>query len=250
MKDTSTAGPTSQEWWPRPQGRRAPRTSVDRELAVHTAMKLIERDGLEAFSMRRLAAELGVGAPALYWHVESREQLLCMVLEHSLQGFEFPEQDLPWQELLVETAHRWWRHWSAQPEVGGLLDQDLPPFPTMMRVGEYVAGLLLDAGLSRRDTALSLAAWQVYLTGAGRGVRRLSNKGLKDATESAYVGAMLYLKTSEFPHLRSLAVEYANTRSPEALYDGGLRSLVAGFEALAGQQARVTKRGRTKRTAG
>lgn len=249
MNDRSTEDQVSQEWWPRPQGRRAPRTPVDRDRAVQTAAELIEAEGLDAFSMRRLAAELGVGAPALYWHVVSREQLLGMVLERALDGFELPEQDRPWQELLVETAHRWWRHWSALPQVGGLLDVDLPPFPTMLRVGEYVAGLLLEAGLSRRDAAQSLAAWQVYLNGAGRGVRLLANGGAAEGG-SPYVDAMLFLEAGEFPHLRSLAVEYANATDLVALYDGGLRSLIAGFEALAGQQQQVTKRGRTRRTAG
>src|SRR3984957_17417521 len=50
-----------------------PSITVDKVLA--TAMKMIEESGVEAFSMRKLAAELGVGTPTVYWHVGNRDEL-------------------------------------------------------------------------------------------------------------------------------------------------------------------------------
>lgn len=50
-----------------------PSITVDKVLA--TAMKMIEDGGLEDFSMRKLAAELGVGTPTVYWHVGNRDDL-------------------------------------------------------------------------------------------------------------------------------------------------------------------------------
>ena len=50
-----------------------PSITVDKVLA--TAMKMIEDSGVEAFSMRKLAAELGVGTPTVYWHVGNRDDL-------------------------------------------------------------------------------------------------------------------------------------------------------------------------------
>ena len=150
-----------------PQGSAPPRQPVDRDRAVDTALALIERDGLEAFSMRKLAAELGVGAPALYWHVVSREQLLSMCLERALRDFQLPEGDGPWQEQLIEMAHRWWRYWAAEPRLTDLMVAKLPPFPTVMRNGEWVAGILLRAGISPSD-AVALASWQALLIAEAR----------------------------------------------------------------------------------
>ena len=48
---------------------------------VAAARALIEAGGLEALSMRKLAAEVGVAPTAIYWHVGSREQLLHAVLD-------------------------------------------------------------------------------------------------------------------------------------------------------------------------
>ena len=50
-----------------------PSLTVDKVLA--TAMTMIEESGVEAFSMRKLAAELGVGTPTVYWHVGNRDEL-------------------------------------------------------------------------------------------------------------------------------------------------------------------------------
>jgi len=66
---TSAAGPVSA------------RGSLSRELVLTHAVDYIDRHGLRALTMRRLAAELGVEAMALYRYVPSREQLLDAVVE-------------------------------------------------------------------------------------------------------------------------------------------------------------------------
>jgi TetR/AcrR family transcriptional regulator, tetracycline repressor protein len=52
---------------------------------VDTARRMVESAGIEALSMRKLAAELGVAPTAIYWHVGSREELLHAVLDRMLQ---------------------------------------------------------------------------------------------------------------------------------------------------------------------
>jgi AcrR family transcriptional regulator len=49
---------------------------VDRQQIVRTALTLLNEVGLEGLTLRRIATELGVKAPALYWHVKNKEQLL------------------------------------------------------------------------------------------------------------------------------------------------------------------------------
>jgi TetR/AcrR family transcriptional regulator, tetracycline repressor protein len=54
---------------------------ADQERIVGAARALIEAGGVEALSMRKLAAEVGVAPTAIYWHVGSREDLLNAVLD-------------------------------------------------------------------------------------------------------------------------------------------------------------------------
>jgi TetR/AcrR family transcriptional regulator, tetracycline repressor protein len=62
--------------------RRSPGMSKPRILAA--ARALVEADGIEALSMRKLAAELGVAPTAIYWHVGGRDDLLAELAEHLL----------------------------------------------------------------------------------------------------------------------------------------------------------------------
>src|SRR5947209_13709478 len=54
---------------------------ADHERIVAAALALIEAGGVEALSMRKLGAEVGVAPTAIYWHVGSREDLLNAVLD-------------------------------------------------------------------------------------------------------------------------------------------------------------------------
>ena len=60
---------------------RARAPPLTREQIVDAALVLLERDGLQGLSMRRLAQELGSGAASLYWHVGDKEELLSLLLD-------------------------------------------------------------------------------------------------------------------------------------------------------------------------
>ena len=56
------------------------RTGLDRDDVVAAALDLVEREGPAALTMRRLATELDVGTPTIYWHVGSRDELVAEVI--------------------------------------------------------------------------------------------------------------------------------------------------------------------------
>src|SRR5450755_923976 len=81
-----TATPTDQDAGER-LGRR---TGLDRADVVAAALDLVEREGPGALTMRRLATELDVGTPTIYWHVGSRDELIASVIR--LQADRVAEQ--------------------------------------------------------------------------------------------------------------------------------------------------------------
>ncbi len=60
--------------------------AVTREQVVRTAIQLLDEGGLHHLTLRRLAAELGVQAPALYWHVRNKRELLDLMAEEIAAG--------------------------------------------------------------------------------------------------------------------------------------------------------------------
>lgn len=85
------------------------RTGLDRDDVVGAALALVERDGPGALTMRRLATELGVGTPTIYWHVGSRDELVAEVIR--AQSSRFAEQavvgDTPRDRVLDAARHIW-----------------------------------------------------------------------------------------------------------------------------------------------
>jgi AcrR family transcriptional regulator len=56
-------------------------TKLDRDEVVSVARELVLREGPAALTMRRLATELAVGTPTIYWHVGSRDELVAAVID-------------------------------------------------------------------------------------------------------------------------------------------------------------------------
>ncbi|MEU6998617.1 TetR/AcrR family transcriptional regulator C-terminal domain-containing protein [Nonomuraea sp. NPDC046570] len=79
---------------------------LSRARIVATAIDLIEREGAEGVSMRRIAAELGVGVMSLYNHVPNKSALLDGVAEAVLSQIEFTDDpDAHWTERVRMQAH-------------------------------------------------------------------------------------------------------------------------------------------------
>ena len=78
------------------------------ELA-QTAIRIVDAEGLDALSMRRLAAELGAGTMTLYHYVRTKDELLTLVSDEVMaevllpEGYELPSD---WQEAIVVVASR------------------------------------------------------------------------------------------------------------------------------------------------
>jgi AcrR family transcriptional regulator len=82
------------------------REPITRELVVETALRLLDRDGLDQLSMRRVAEELDTGAASLYWHVGSKDGLLDLIFDRVIGEITVPDPEPGrWQEQLKEVAH-------------------------------------------------------------------------------------------------------------------------------------------------
>jgi AcrR family transcriptional regulator len=85
-----------------------PRTStrqpLTRERVLRTALAMVDKGGLEALSMRKLAAELGVEAMSLYNHVKNKDDIVSGMLNIVASEIELPEGDLEWRQALRARA--------------------------------------------------------------------------------------------------------------------------------------------------
>lgn len=130
----------------RKRGTRA-EVPITREAIVETAFRLIEDRGLRAFSMRSVAAELGVFPATLYWHVGDRSQLLGLVEYEWIRHIDLPDECDDWRDWMLELGRRYRRHAFAHPEVARLATMERARNTESLRLLDAVLGKLAGLGL-------------------------------------------------------------------------------------------------------
>ncbi|WP_241998419.1 MULTISPECIES: TetR/AcrR family transcriptional regulator [Kribbella] len=86
-----------------PERTRAP---LSRDDIVETAIKVLDRDGLEQLSMRRMAVELGNAATsALYWRIANKNDLLELAVDAVIGGALVEADQGDWRDQLTTLAH-------------------------------------------------------------------------------------------------------------------------------------------------
>ena len=91
-------------WFRPPRARRGPRPTLSPEQITRAAIELADAEGLEAVSMRRIAAKLDAGATSLYWYVSSKDDLYELMVDEVVGEIEVPEPSGDWQHDLRAIA--------------------------------------------------------------------------------------------------------------------------------------------------
>ena len=132
--------------------RTARREPLSVERITAAALDLVDRDGLDALSMRKLGAELGYEAMALYKHVPDKETLIDLVVASVFADMALPDPTAPWAERLRHSAAELRRVGLAHPH---LLTRMVTNPPTALAVQERIDAIL---GALREASADDAAA--------------------------------------------------------------------------------------------
>src|SRR5438034_11134936 len=92
---------------------------LERRAVARVALRLLDEVGLDGLSLRRLAAELDVQAPALYWHFRSKQDLLDEMAQTMLTDQPWPAEPAPgqrWDDWLADRARARRRAMLAHPD--------------------------------------------------------------------------------------------------------------------------------------
>jgi AcrR family transcriptional regulator len=148
-------------------GQTTRREPLTKDRVVEAALQVMDADGLEAVTMRRIGRELGVEAMSLYNHVKDKDDILNGVTERVMTEFEYPRFTGDWLEDARAMAHEWRRLLSLHPSVCQLLAERHKPLEGLasFRAMDAALGLLRSAGLSERDAAQAFNALGSYILG-------------------------------------------------------------------------------------
>jgi len=130
------------------------REALSRERILRTALDLVDREGLEAISMRRVGEELGVEAMSLYNHVANKAAILDGIFETVLAELRAPKRSPTWQAALGDRARALRAILRAHPNALPIFATRPAVTPASIAHVEAVLAALRDAGFSA-DDALS-----------------------------------------------------------------------------------------------
>lgn len=211
--------------------RRAPRNSLNPDRILDAAIALLDRDGAEAFTMRALAQQLGVGTMAVYSHFRGKDEISDAVAQRLLDTIELPPACAgePRGELR-EVCRGVYRLFTEHPSALQLLTIRPLRGDDAIAVIDRMLALLRRAGLSPAEAVRAHVALMQYTVGSAlwntRRARALCEEGVRDRVR-AKIDA---LPADRYPTLVSLAPEVVGAQDDGAAqYEYGLDGMLRGL---------------------
>ena len=201
--------------------RPGPRPRYTREQVFESALTLIDREDPDAFTMRRLADELGMGVMTLYGYVRNKDEMVEGVT--ALAFAQLHRDTAPgatWEDRVraeIEQLHDVSRR---HPQLVTLILAQRSATPGMFRLRERILGTLLDAGFDETRALHVLGVLISYALGFG---------GMRAAAAPIDLPERISeLPADDFPRLHEVGDRYAAHLSDEA-FDYGLGLLLRGL---------------------
>ncbi|MER5294811.1 TetR/AcrR family transcriptional regulator [Streptomyces pharetrae] len=209
---------------------RPPRLSRDAILTA--AQRILDEEGAECLSMRRLAKELSSTPMALYHHVQDKDELLMLLLEAHAQGFprpEFPEQP---RERLLAGAQVLHDILAGCPWVVEVLASDKFVSLSAMWIVENMVDALIACGLSPDDAVYAYRVIWYYTV--GELTVRFNRERSRGETATPYRQRVMSSVTeADFPRLAVIGPRWVELTS----VDNHRRGLEAVIDGLLAQNA-------------
>ncbi|RKG91884.1 TetR/AcrR family transcriptional regulator C-terminal domain-containing protein [Corallococcus terminator] len=210
------------------RGRPRGGSGLTREKVLQTALTLVDRDGTEALSMRKLATVLGVDAMSLYHHVANKDAVLDGVAELFLAAIEPPGPTGDWREdvraLAAAFRHAAVQHPRAAPLV---LTRQLKSNQGLAGT-ESALAILHAAGFPPEEAVHALRSVLAFLVGTL--LREVSSgPTFSGQNLGGLAGRRADLKDSGFPHVAWAAPHLAACHHLTE-FNFGLELLVAALE--------------------
>ncbi|MFD8597579.1 TetR/AcrR family transcriptional regulator C-terminal domain-containing protein [Kitasatospora sp. NPDC059646] len=231
--------------------RPAAESALTTDRIVAAAVAIADAEGLEALSMRRVAAELDAATMSLYRHVPDKEGLLNLMMEQVFTAVSFSpaETALPWRRRLDLAGRRLWKLFRAHPWLASALSVTRPqPVASALPFGEWVLSALVAEGLDVQTVCTAYLTLFNYVRGTAL---NLEMEAAAEAASGQDAEAWMDQQEARFTELVADHPTFARlTREGydfdlDQLFEFGLQRLLDGFAALlprAGAQASSSPR--------
>ncbi|MEU9355931.1 TetR/AcrR family transcriptional regulator C-terminal domain-containing protein [Streptomyces griseoloalbus] len=223
--------------WARPERTgRGPRPAYTRADIAAAAVRIADAEGLDAVSMRRVAAELGCGTMSLYNYVPRKEDLYELMVDAAGGEHELWEPGGDWRADMLRVAHQSRALMHRHPWLPKLMSPVYGFSPNALRYLEHCLACL-DPLPGSYGTKLELIAMlngivTTYVTNELATAERTRSlpwsQEQENAMRIAYLGGRI--ATGEYPRMAAAFAQDAGPIDPEAVFERVLGRMLDGFD--------------------
>lgn len=206
--------------------------ALDKQRIVTEAVALLDAEGLDGVTTRKLAARLGVQSPTLYWHIPNKAALVTAIAEAILEQ-QFPEPASPapeerWQDWLIGLAERLRRALLAHPDGARIIAASQLSLK-MAGISELAMSTLVERGIPLRRARLIVMT--VLRFTVGYVLEEQAGRPDADALDGFDMGAY----AAAYPTVMAGVTEYFQAgRTVDDLFRDCLQQIIHGPAAQSG----------------
>lgn len=206
--------------------------AVSRDQVVRTGVALLDRSGLAGVTLRALAAELGVQAPALYWHVRNKRELLDLMAEEIIESvlpdsLREPTPGQPWWDWLTQRCRAFRAGLLAHPDSALVVSGNRPTWRVLPQV-ERQLGALVAVGFPADEALQAMLALGEFVTGSVLEQQATAARPPRSAAEDQVLHRAM-AASDRFPMLAASAA--SGPPDDTDTFEYGLRLMVDGLRA-------------------
>ena len=212
---------------------RPAKEALSRTLIVETGLRILDEDGMDALTMRRVGQELDTGAASLYVYVKNRDDLLDAMLDRALGDVDFPPLDEgTWQERLTTIIERTIDAMGRHDQLALVALGAIPTSPNALRILDNLIAALMNTGLDKETISFAVDLLYLHATASAAENSAYRRRLITRGAEQSYVEGIdaMYqtLSASDYPHILGLG-RVILSGTGDARGEWMLRTLLAGI---------------------
>lgn len=187
--------------WLKPAKRSRDVPALTRDRIIRAAIELLDVEGQDGLTIRKLAARLNAGATSLYWYVETRDDVLELALDSVLGEILLPTEALEWDKELVRFLTNWRQTLLRHPWSTSLVGFRPLLGPNALARSEHLRATLMRTGLS--EIEVTHAGYTLSNFMLGSVATQVAWQAGDESATRARVASFLRENAAKYPSLSS-----------------------------------------------
>lgn len=188
---------------------RPAKAALSREVIVESAMRLLDREGIDAVTMRRVAQELDTGPASLYVYIDNRDHLLALLLDRAMGEIELPPETAgDWRARALQLVQNGVETLTQRRGLAFISLATIPVGPNALAASEYMLSLLLAGGIDPATAAWGVDLIALYVNAFAAEQTMYLSRQEQGQTQAGYLAkvdeAFAALPPETFPHMLAM----------------------------------------------